>query len=192
MPHCRPRRRKFWKFDYELKYEMVHSEVYLNKYAVSIAPFSTPAFTSTPIQKTALFCMFSLFNFSSIFQGVSWPHLPLCADAHMAWPLPTWWAGSAYAPTIFKRARFSHRMLLRFHNERDCFVVHHHHHFIIIYSLKIGAGQQGRISGTYNCPQYNIKCRNMYKNTREFPLQETHSRSQHRNSANTSSVVIAE
>ena len=25
---------------------------------------------------------------------------------------------------------------------------------IIIYSLKIGAGQQGRISGTYNCPQY--------------------------------------
>ena len=24
-----------------------------------------------------------------------------------------------------------------------------------IYSLKIGAGQQGRISGTYNCPQYN-------------------------------------
>ena len=27
------------KFDYE----MVHSEVYLNKYVVSIAPFSTPA-----------------------------------------------------------------------------------------------------------------------------------------------------
>jgi len=27
--------------------------------------------------------MFSLFNFSlSIFQGVSWPHLPPCADAH--------------------------------------------------------------------------------------------------------------
>jgi len=25
---------------------------------------------------------------------------------------------------------------------------------IIIYSLKIGAGQQGRICGTYNCPQY--------------------------------------
>jgi len=28
---------------------------------------------------------------------------------------------------------------------------------IIIYLLKIGAGQQGRISGTYNCPQYKIK-----------------------------------
>jgi len=28
-------------------------------------------------------CMFSRFNFSSIFsRGVSWPHLPLCADAH--------------------------------------------------------------------------------------------------------------
>jgi len=28
---------------------------------------------------------------------------------------------------------------------------------IIIYSLKIGAGQQGRICGTYSCPQYNPK-----------------------------------
>ena len=36
MPLCRLRRRKF-------EYEMVHSEVYLNKYVVSIAPFSTPA-----------------------------------------------------------------------------------------------------------------------------------------------------
>ena len=36
MPPCRLRRRKF-------DYEMVHSEVYLNKYVVSIAPFSTPA-----------------------------------------------------------------------------------------------------------------------------------------------------
>ena len=50
---------------------MVHSEVYLNKYVVSIAPFSTPAFTPNPIQKTALFCMLSLINFSSIFQGGS-------------------------------------------------------------------------------------------------------------------------
>jgi len=33
------KRRKFRKFDNE----MVHSEVYLNKYVVSIAPFSTPA-----------------------------------------------------------------------------------------------------------------------------------------------------
>jgi len=39
MPPCRPIRRKFRKFDYE----MVHSEVYLNKYVVSIAPFSTSA-----------------------------------------------------------------------------------------------------------------------------------------------------
>jgi len=41
------------KFDYE----MVHSEVYLNKYAVSIAPFSTPACPdcSQNIQKIALF-----------------------------------------------------------------------------------------------------------------------------------------
>ena len=39
MPPCRLSRRKFRKLDYE----MVRSEVYLNKYAVSIAPFSTPA-----------------------------------------------------------------------------------------------------------------------------------------------------
>jgi len=36
MPPCRLKRRKF-------DYEMVHSEVYLDKYVVSIAPFSTPA-----------------------------------------------------------------------------------------------------------------------------------------------------
>ena len=62
---------------------MVHSEVYLNKYVVSIASFSTPACSdcSQNIQKTAVFCMFSLINFSSIFPGVGsgWP---LCADAH--------------------------------------------------------------------------------------------------------------
>jgi len=36
MPPCRLRQRKY-------DYEMVHSEVYLNKYVVSIAPFYTPA-----------------------------------------------------------------------------------------------------------------------------------------------------
>ena len=52
---------------------MVHSEVHLNKYVVSIAPFSTPACPdfSQNIQKTALFCVFSIFNFSSIFPELS-------------------------------------------------------------------------------------------------------------------------
>jgi len=52
---------------------MVHSEVYLNEYVVSIAPFSTPASPdcSQDILKTALFCMFSLFNVLSIFPGGS-------------------------------------------------------------------------------------------------------------------------
>ena len=52
---------------------MVHSEVYLNKYVVSIAPFSTPAWPdcSKNIQKTVLFCTFSSFNFSSIYPGGS-------------------------------------------------------------------------------------------------------------------------
>ena len=39
MPPCRLKRKKFRTFDYE----MAHSEIYLNKYVVSIAPFSTPA-----------------------------------------------------------------------------------------------------------------------------------------------------
>ena len=77
MPPCRLRRRKFRKFDYE----MVHSEVYLNKCVVSIAPFSTPACPDCAqnIQKTALFCMFSLFHFSSIFPGGQLtPFVPMC------------------------------------------------------------------------------------------------------------------
>ena len=42
MPPCRLRRRKF-------DYETVHSEVCLNKYVVSIAPFSTPALIALKI-----------------------------------------------------------------------------------------------------------------------------------------------
>ena len=56
MPPCRLKRRKLWKFDYE----MVHSEVL----------------------KNALFVCFRSLIFHPFFQGVSWPHLPLCADAH--------------------------------------------------------------------------------------------------------------
>ena len=57
----------------------------LNKYVVSIAPFSTSACPdcSRNITETenCSFCMFLLFNFSSIFPGQG--HLPLCADAHV-------------------------------------------------------------------------------------------------------------
>ena len=69
MPPCRLRRRKFWKSDHE----MVHSEVYLNKYVVSIAPFSTLTFTHTPtpVQKPALFACFCFLTFHPFFQGVS-------------------------------------------------------------------------------------------------------------------------
>jgi len=48
---------------------MVHSEVYLNKYVVSIAPFSTPACPDCSQNITDKHGMFSLFNFSSIFPG---------------------------------------------------------------------------------------------------------------------------
>jgi len=52
---------------------MVHSEVYLNKYVVRIAPFSTPAHLdcSQNIKKTALFACFRFLIFLSIFKGVS-------------------------------------------------------------------------------------------------------------------------
>ena len=43
---------------------MVHSEVYLNNYVISIAPFSTSA-----CPDCSRFCTFSLLNFSSIFPG---------------------------------------------------------------------------------------------------------------------------
>ena len=37
-------------------------------------------------------------------------------------------------------------MVCSFEPNYDCIII------IIIYSLRIGAGQQGRISGTYSCP----------------------------------------
>jgi len=53
---------------------MVRSEVYLNKYLVSIAPFSTP-----PIQKTSLFACFRVLVFHPFFQGGQLtPFAPTC------------------------------------------------------------------------------------------------------------------
>jgi len=80
MDPCHLRRRKLWKFHCE----MVHAEVYLNKYVVSIAPFSTPACPDcsqniTLTQKRAHFCMFSISNFSSKFPGGQLtPFAPMC------------------------------------------------------------------------------------------------------------------
>ena len=52
---------------------MVPSEVYLNKYVVSIAPFSTLACPdcSQNIQKTAVLHVFAFLIFHSFFQGGS-------------------------------------------------------------------------------------------------------------------------
>jgi len=62
MPPSRLRQRKFWKFDYE----MLHSEVYLNKYMWSayIAPFSPP-----PFRKLLFFACFRFLIFHPFFQG---------------------------------------------------------------------------------------------------------------------------
>jgi len=53
---------------------MVHSDVYLNKYVVSIAPFSInlPALIAVNIfRKLLFFAYFRFFNFSSVFPGGS-------------------------------------------------------------------------------------------------------------------------
>ena len=62
----------FWKFDYE----MVHSEVYVNKYVISIAPLSPPPIRNSPIQKTALFACFRFLIFHPFLQGGQLTHLP--------------------------------------------------------------------------------------------------------------------
>ena len=62
---------------------------------VSIAPFSTPACPdcSQNIQKTAVFCMFSLFNISSIFPGGSadpicpYVRTPMCPPTSLCLPV---------------------------------------------------------------------------------------------------------
>jgi len=49
----------------------IHFEVYLNKYMVSIAPFSTPAFTPPPVRKLLFFACFRFLIFHPFFQGGS-------------------------------------------------------------------------------------------------------------------------
>jgi len=65
---------------------MVHSEVYLNKYVVSVAPFSTRACPdcSQNIQKTAIFAFFRFLVFHPFFQGESAD--PICP--YVRTPMP--------------------------------------------------------------------------------------------------------
>ena len=67
-------------------YEMVLSEVYLNKYVVSIEPFSTPAFTP-PIQKNCFFACFRFLIFHQFFQGGQLTPFALCSDADRCHPV---------------------------------------------------------------------------------------------------------
>ena len=62
---------------------MVHSEVYLNKYVVSVAPFSIPACSHCSQNMTyhrnlLFFCIFSHFNCSSICPGGQLIPFALC------------------------------------------------------------------------------------------------------------------
>jgi len=61
---CRLRRRKLGKFGYEVLY----SKVCLNKYVVSTAPFSYPAFTPRPFRKLVFFACFRFLIFHPFFQ----------------------------------------------------------------------------------------------------------------------------
>ena len=84
---------------------MMHSAVHLNKYVVSIAPLSTTACPDcsqniTYTEKTDLLCMFSLFNFSSIFPGCQLtPFAPMCWRPPMpASVILCCWVGLRYLP----------------------------------------------------------------------------------------------
>ena len=82
MPPCPLRRRKFWKFEegYSRRGVMINNNNNNNHHQLDQPVITRITSPLPPIQKTVL-CMFSLFNFSSIFPGGdSWPHLPLCAD----------------------------------------------------------------------------------------------------------------
>jgi len=76
MPPCRLMRIFFWKFDYE----MVHSEVYLNKYVVSIAPFPQP-----PFRKLLFFTCFRFLIFIHFLQGVCGYACTLHAKQKQTW-----------------------------------------------------------------------------------------------------------
>ena len=65
----------------------IHFEVYLNKYMVSIAPFSTPAFTPPPVRKLLFFACFRFLIFHPFFQGGQLtPFAPMCGRPWSHWP----------------------------------------------------------------------------------------------------------
>ena len=78
MPPCSLRRRKF-------DYEMVHSEVYLNKRVVSIAPFSTP-----PFRKLLFSACFRFLIFHPFFQGGGSAD-PICPYVRTPMPRHEYW-----------------------------------------------------------------------------------------------------
>jgi len=82
MAPCRLRQRKSWKSEegYSRKRVMINNNNNNNNHQLDYHSYH---FIPTPIQKTALFACFRFLIFHPFFQGVSWPHLPLCADAHV-------------------------------------------------------------------------------------------------------------
>jgi len=83
MHPCRPRQRKFRKSDYEV----VHSEVYLNKCAQHFAVLYTClswllSKCHINVENCSFFACFRFLIFDPFSRGVSLPYLPLCADAH--------------------------------------------------------------------------------------------------------------
>ena len=103
MPPWRLRRRKFRKFDYE----MVHSEVYLNKYVVS-TQHSAVLYTCLPwllskyninTNENCFFCTFSLFNFSSVFPGGQLTPFAAICGRSCDWPNPTHYKWKNLDPT---------------------------------------------------------------------------------------------
>ena len=80
MPPCRLRRRKFWKFaeGYSRRRVMVNNNNNNNHHQLD-QPFITRITSPHPYSENCSFCMFTLFNFSSIFPGGQLtPFAPMC------------------------------------------------------------------------------------------------------------------
>jgi len=70
MPPCRLRRRTFWKFEegYSRRMVMINNNNNNNHHQLD-QPVITRITSPPPLFRKLLFCMFSLFNFSSLFPG---------------------------------------------------------------------------------------------------------------------------
>ena len=111
MPPCRPRRRKFWKFEegYSWRRVMINNNNNNNHHQLDQPVITRITSPHTPIQKTALFCMFALFNFHPFSSGGQLT--PICPYVRTPMPCSARWysrqASKRICPKLSRQARIS-------------------------------------------------------------------------------------